>query len=88
MLRPGGQKIDPGGLDGAVAQHVRQLCNIPTDLVKGRGEQAAIRSGVNLRFVIFKPSSLQSMIYRPRPFRAVFTDSGGSAQPSGLLSGL
>ena len=39
MLRAGGDQVDAGGLDAAVAQHVRQLRHVPADPVKGPGEQ-------------------------------------------------
>ena len=39
MFRPGGDQIDPGGLDAAVAQDVRELRNILTGLVKDAGKQ-------------------------------------------------
>ena len=39
VVRAGGNQVDAGGLDGAVAQHVRQLCYVPADVVKGPGEQ-------------------------------------------------
>ena len=39
VLRPGGEEVEAGGLDAAVAQHVRQLYNILAGPVEGRGEQ-------------------------------------------------
>ena len=39
MLRPGGQEVDPGGLDAAVAQQVRQLHDVPAGPVEDGGEQ-------------------------------------------------
>ena len=41
VLRPGGPQVDPGGVDGAVAQHIRQLYDIPGRLIKDAGEQVA-----------------------------------------------
>ena len=39
VFRAGGHKIDAGGFDGAVAQHIGQPCDVLTGFVKGRGEQ-------------------------------------------------
>ena len=39
VLRAGGQQVDPSGLDGAVAQNIRQLHYVLTGPVKGPGEQ-------------------------------------------------
>lgn len=41
VLCPGGQEIDAGGLNAAVAQHVGQTHDVPVHPVKGRGEQVA-----------------------------------------------
>ena len=35
MFRTRGDQVDSGGLNGAVAQHVGQLGNVPADLVEG-----------------------------------------------------
>ena len=39
MLRAGGQQVDSSGLDGAVAQNIRQLHYVLTGPVKGPGKQ-------------------------------------------------
>ena len=48
MLRAAGDKIDAGGFDGTVPQHIRQLCNILARPVKRRGEQMAQIVGEHL----------------------------------------
>ena len=39
MFRAGGHEINPCGVDGGVPQDIRQLHDIPADLIKGRGKQ-------------------------------------------------
>ena len=39
VFRPGGYEVNAGGLDGTVAQHIRQLDHVPADLVERAGEQ-------------------------------------------------
>ena len=39
MLRAGGQEIDAGGVDGAVAQHVRQFHDVSRSPVERDREQ-------------------------------------------------
>ena len=37
----GGHQIDPGGVDGGVAQHVRQLYDVAAGPIERRGKQMA-----------------------------------------------
>lgn len=39
VLRAGGEQVDPGGLDGGVAQYISQSDHIPAGLVEGSGKQ-------------------------------------------------
>ena len=48
MLRAGGEQVDPGGLDGGVAQYIGQLDHIPAGLVEGSGKQVAQVMGKHL----------------------------------------
>ena len=48
MLVPGGDQINPGGVDIRVPEDVRQLRQILLHLVKGPGEQVAKIVGENL----------------------------------------
>ena len=41
MLGSGGDEVDAGGFDAAVAQYIGQFRHIPADLVKRPGEQVA-----------------------------------------------
>ena len=49
VLRPGGDQVDPGGLDAGMAQHVRQLRHILMHPVEGPGEQVAQVVGEDFR---------------------------------------
>lgn len=48
MLHPGGNQVDPGGVDGAVAQHVRQPGHVPGGPVEAPGEEMAQVVGKDL----------------------------------------
>ena len=48
MFRAGGNEVDPGGLDGAVTQDVRKLCDVAGDAVEHPGEQMTQIVGVDL----------------------------------------
>lgn len=52
MLRAGGQQVDPGGLNGTVAQNIRQLHHVLTGPVKGPGEQVPQIVGEDLKLTI------------------------------------
>ena len=39
MFRAGGQQVDAGGLNRAVAQHVREPDDVLADTIEGRGKQ-------------------------------------------------
>ena len=39
MFRAGGQQVDAGGLNRAVAQHVRKPDDVLADTIEGRGKQ-------------------------------------------------
>ena len=39
VFRAGGHEIDSGGIDGGMAQNVRQLDDIPADFIEYRSEQ-------------------------------------------------
>lgn len=43
MFCPGSDDIDPGGVDIAMPQNIRQFCDIVVDTVKCTGEQVAQR---------------------------------------------
>lgn len=49
MLRAGRAQIDPGGVDGAVPQHVGQLYDVAGGLIEGGGEQMPQIMGKDLR---------------------------------------
>ena len=49
----GGQQVDPGGVDGAVSQHVRQLDDVPGGPVEDGGEQVAQVVGTTMRSALF-----------------------------------
>lgn len=48
VLRSGGDQVNAGRLDAAVAQHIGQLRHIPARLVKAPGEQVAQVVGKHL----------------------------------------
>ena len=64
MLGTGGDQIDAGGLDGAVAQHVGQPGHVPAHPVKGAGEQVAQVVGEHLAGLHPRPAA-QELHLRP-----------------------
>ena len=83
MFPPGGDEVDPGGLDGAVAQHVRQLGDVSRRLVKHPGEQMPQVVGKDLagRHPGFFAERLH---LRPNLFaRENFAASGPKYRPGG-----
>ena len=48
VFRAGGHEVNPCGVDGGVSQHVRQLGDVPADLIEQRGEQMPEVVGENL----------------------------------------
>ena len=44
----GGHNIDPCGINAAVSQNIRQLCNVLLDAIKGSGKELAQIVGKNL----------------------------------------
>ena len=51
VFRPRGYNIDPGGIDAAVSQDIRQLGNILFNPVKGSGKQFSQVVRENLGFL-------------------------------------
>ena len=82
VFRAGGDEVDAGGLDGAVAQHVRQLRHVPADLVERPGEQVAQVVGEDLGGLHPRPGA-QGLHLRPDLFPGQAPSASGEKDLTG-----